>query len=57
LGGEDQEDLVLRPALAKIISTDKLGRVVCICNPSYSGRIQAQNFPRQKNARPYLKIN
>jgi hypothetical protein len=39
LGSRDQEDQGLRPAWQKIsetpISTNKLGRVVCTCVPSY----------------------
>jgi hypothetical protein len=41
LGGKDGEDDVLRLGQEKVrktpISTNKLGIVVCFCNPSYAG--------------------
>jgi hypothetical protein len=53
LGGEDQEDCSLRPV------TNKLGTVVCTCNPSYTGRhkweYHSLRLALDKNARPYPK--
>jgi hypothetical protein len=51
VGSQDPEDCYLRQAQAKIsensISVNKLGLMVCTCNPSYVGGLQSEANLRQ----------